>query len=229
MQNRTIFQKFLIALNTLLVLVILSIGVDILVMQNRRSDLQVTTTTEEKIKELEAQVAQPTPTPIIDPINRIKALPPSHIEIPSIGVNTAVVEVGVTKNTDGSQTIEVPKNASEVGWYTYSPRPGETGGAILTAHYDTTSGRPAVFYNLRKLTPGDIIYIKMTDSEELLFQVNDVTSQPFDDQGLKSLVLGSFPGKELILITCDGVWDPVARNYGKRLVVFATLWENKTL
>lgn len=229
MQNRTPFQKFLMVFNLVLVLAILAIGVDILVMQNQRSLSGVTTSTEEKIRELEAQAGQPTPTPILEAVDRIKAQPPVHIEVPSIGINAPVVEVGISSGTDGSQTIEVPKNANEVGWYTYSPRPGEQGGAILTAHYDSASGKQAVFYNLRDLIPGDIIYIKMTDEEELLFQVNDVTSQPFDDASLQSLVFGNFPGKELIMITCDGVWDPVARNYSKRLVVFATLWENRTL
>lgn len=224
MQRRTPFQRLLIFFNLLLVFLIIAIGLDVLVLQNNRSESETSTTLEEKIQRVEIAKTTPIPTPIVPEEERIRTTPPNKIEIPSIDINANVVAVGVDKDN----TMEVPHNAAEVGWYSYGVKPGDIGAAILTAHYDSTSGRPAVFYNLRKLKPGDNIFIKMEDNQELLFQVTDVVSHPV--RGFPSdLIFGQYPGKELILITCDGVWNPIEKNYSKRLVVFATLWENKTL
>lgn len=224
MQKRTPFQRLLIVFNLLIVLVIIAVGLDILVLQNNRSTADTSISVEEKIEKLEIAKETPIPTPPIPEEERIEAKKPIGIEIPSIKLNAPVVNVGVTQDN----VMEVPHNAAEVGWYSLGVKPGEKGGAILTGHYDTTTGRPAIFYNLRKLKPGDIIYLKMEDNQELLFQVDDVVSHPVKNFPTE-LIFGQFPGKQLIMITCDGVWNPLDKNYSKRLVVFATLWENKTL
>lgn len=222
MQQRTALQKVLILFNMLLVFLIIAIGLDILVVQNNRS--QVSTTADKQIQKIQIAQDTPAPTPIIPVEERVKTTPPNHIEIPSIKLNADVVNVAVNQNNE----MEVPADATKVGWYSPGVQPGQTGGAIFTAHYDTTTGRPAVFYNLRKLKPGDIIYVKMEDNQELLFQVTDLLSEPVKNFPTE-LIYGKFTDKKLILITCDGVWNPLEHNYSKRLVVYATLWENKTL
>lgn len=224
MNKRTPLQKVLILFNLLLVFLIIAVGLDILVLQNNRSSFETSTTAQQAIEKIEIAQNTPAPTPIVPIEERVKTTPPNHIEIPSISLNANVVQVGVTKDN----VMEVPHDTSEVGWYNLGAKPGDTGGAILTAHYDTTTGRPAIFYNLRKLKPGDIIYIKMEDNQELLFQVTDLFSEPVNNFPT-DLLFGNFPDKKLILITCDGVWNPLEKNYSKRLVVYATLWENKTL
>jgi LPXTG-site transpeptidase (sortase) family protein len=224
MQKRTPFQRLLIVFNMLLVFLIIAVGLDILVAQNNRSVSETSTTAKKEIEKIELARNTPAPTPIIPIEDRVVVQPPANIEIPTIQLNASVVGVGVAP--DG--TMDVPRDGTQVGWYSYGVKPGETGGSIMTAHYDTSTGRPAVFYNLRKLKPGDIIYVKMQDNQELLFQVSDILSEPVKDFP-PELIYGDFPDKRLILITCDGVWNPLEKNYSKRLVVYATLWENKTL
>lgn len=224
MEKRTPFQKLLIVFNLLLVFLIISVGLDILVGQNTESKSDATLTTDQAITQIENAHETPIPTQYLPVEQRIETRPPAHIEVPSIELNADVVSVGIAED----QSMEVPHDARQVGWYSLGVKPGETGGAIMTAHYDTTTGKPAVFYNLRKMKKGDIIYVTMQDRQELLFQVTDILSEPV--KGFPTeLLFGNFPDKKLILITCDGIWNPLEKNYSKRLVVYATLWENKTL
>ena len=209
--QRTPFQKVLILFNLLLVFLIIAVGLDILVAQNNVSTRETSTTAEKAIEKIEIAQNTPAPTPIVPVEDRIKTTPPNHIEIPSIGISANVVNVGVTPDV----AMDVPHDAREVGWYENAVKPGDTGGAIMTAHYDTTTGKPAVFYNLRKLKPGDIIYVTMQDNKELLFQVSDLLSQPVKNFPTE-LIFGNFKDKRLILITCDGVWNPLEKNYSKR-------------
>jgi len=224
MQKRTQFQRLLIMFNSVLVMLIIAVGLDILTAQATLSNPEVTTTVEERVERIEVQKTEPVPTPIVPLEERVLVKAPNKIEMPSLQLGADVVSVGVTPDN----VMEVPDDGSKVGWYSLGVKPGEQGGAIMTAHYDTSTGKPAIFYNLRKLKQGDPIFITQEDGEELLFQVEDIVSLPV--KGFPTdLIYGDFPGKELILITCDGVWNPVEKNYTKRLVVFATLWENKTL
>lgn len=224
MQKRTQFQRLLIMLNTLFVMLIVSVGLDILATQATLSTPEVTTTVQERVERVEIAKEAPIPTPIVPLEERVVPTNPNRIEIPSLQLSAEVVSVGVTPDN----VMEVPEDGSKVGWYSLGVKPGEKGGSIMTAHYDTSTGKPAVFYTLRRVQQGDPIFIQTEDGEELLFRVEDIVSLPVNGFPTE-LIYGDFPGKELILITCDGIWNPVERNYSKRLVVFATLWENKTL
>lgn len=225
MHQRTPLQKLLVVLNLTLVLLILAVGVDLLVAQNnltgRKNSISERRSRIKQQEVLAEVTPSPTPTPLFPLINAAK---PVSIEIPTIGLNASVLDVGVNAKNE----IDVPEDATKVGWYQNGPKPGEIGGSILTAHYDTPSGKPAIFYNLRAVNRGDLIFVKMENDKELLFQVQDVISEPLKTFPT-DLVFGRYDTKELILITCDGVWNPLEKTYSKRLVVFATLWQNNTL
>jgi sortase (surface protein transpeptidase) len=120
----------------------------------------------------------------------------------------------------------IPKNASEVGWFIEKPRPGQYGAAILTGHYDTPSGRPAVFYNLDKLLAGNEVIILTDWEEKFIFKVEKVISQPYKTFP-KTLAYGSSTGREVRLITCGGVWNPQEKSYSNRLVVYTRLWQKE--
>ena len=154
----------------------------------------------------------PTPTPIGDP---------QTIEIPKLGVVTVFVPIGVT--TDN--TMETPKDFSQVGWFTPGSRPGQSGAAIVTGHFDDTSGKPAVFYNLSKLGIGDEIFIKTTLGLTLHYIVESSYSQNYTSFP-KELVYSTYEGSGLRLITCDGVWSTTNKTYSKRLVVNARIVNN---
>ena len=83
----------------------------------------------------------PTPTPV--PEDRV----PIEINIPKINVHASIEQVGQTKTYE----MDVPKNAANAAWYVYGAKPGEDGNAVIDGHYDTPSGKPAVFFNLKKI------------------------------------------------------------------------------
>lgn len=145
---------------------------------------------------------------------------PQMLRIPAIGVNAAVEKVGI--NSDG--TMGVPVNEWNVGWYKLGYRPGSNGNAVIAGHLDWTNG-PAVFWNLKKLNPGDEIFVKDDKGVERKFVVNQLVVYPYNNAPLDTIFGGANQGK-LNLITCAGTYDKKLRNYNKRLVVYTTLAGN---
>lgn len=141
---------------------------------------------------------------------------PVRIKIPSLHVNAAVLNVGVTPN--GSMGI--PKLPRDTAWYMFGPKPGEKGSAVISGHLNWLYGAIGVFEHLNDLKPGDLITIQDDQGGSMSFVVRK--SRAF---GLKedaaSVFLSSDGKSHLNLITCDGVWDRAAKAYTKRLVVFA--------
>lgn len=155
----------------------------------------------------------PTPTPrIVDA--------PSHITIPNLGIDTSVVPVGITPEN----VMEVPSSGSLVGWYTGSPKPGEEQprASILTGHFDTTQGLPAVFHTLETIEFGDAVLLKDARGTAYEFSVTDIVSHQLEAFPTE-IVYGETNGTYIKLITCDGVWNPDAQSYNQRLVVTARL------
>ncbi|MGI5185783.1 class F sortase [Dactylosporangium sp. CA-152071] len=145
---------------------------------------------------------------------------PVHLEIPAIGVSTALMGLGL--NPDG--TIEVPplRAKAPAGWYRQLAAPGEVGPAVVLGHVDTRSDGPAVFYRLRDLRPGDEVSVRRADGRTAVFGVDRVEEYakaqfPSDE------VYGAVDRPVLRLITCGGTFDRLRRSYRGNVVVFATL------
>ncbi len=153
------------------------------------------------------------PLPTAAPPSRLGA--PVRVQIPAIGVDAAVEEVGLTP--DGA--MDVPKAYANTAWYTLGPRPGEPGNAVIAGHVDSQTG-PAVFWELRQLAPGDAIIVVGDDAVERTFVVTAVEVYPRTEAPLRR-IFGPTPGAHLNLITCDGVFDQQRREYDKNLVVYA--------
>ena len=92
--------------------------------------------------------------------------PPVRVEIPSIGVSSRLVRLGL--NADG--TMEVPRDYGLAGWFTGGAMPGEDGPAVISGHVDSKSG-PAVFYRLRDLRRGDTVRVRRADGRWVAFEV----------------------------------------------------------
>lgn len=75
---------------------------------------------------------------------------PVRVAVPAIGVRSSLERLGVAD--DGA--IQTPRDWQRAGWFRGGPRPGELGAAVILGHVDSTTG-PAVFFELRKLSPGD--------------------------------------------------------------------------
>ncbi|MFJ1785944.1 class F sortase [Streptomyces anulatus] len=128
---------------------------------------------------------------------------PAHVSIPSIGVRSALMELGL--NADG--TVEVPpaEKGMTAGWYTGGSAPGAPGPAVLIGHNDTRFGR-AVFHDLKKIRKGAEVLVRDTSGKTLRFTVTDketVGKKAFPTEK----VYGPTKDSTLRLITCDGEFD----------------------
>lgn len=140
---------------------------------------------------------------------------PERVRIPAIGVDADIIDLGL--NPD--QTMQVPTDFAQTGWFQYSPLPGRPGASVIAGHVDSTTG-PAVFYRLRELAPGDRIEVEGGDGTVVTFEVDRVEQYAKAD----------FPGHhvyassgepELRLITCGGPFDRSTGHYLDNVVVYA--------
>lgn len=142
---------------------------------------------------------------------------PVRLEIPAIGVDAPVEHVGRLPN----EQIDVPKLPMDVAWFNESALPGQTGRtSIIVGHLDSPTG-PAVFWDLRKLVPGDELIVTYSDGARHVFTVED-KERYATDQLPRDKLLGRTPRRMLNLITCDGAWDRGVASYAQRLAVYTS-------
>ena len=155
--------------------------------------------------------AAPTPptTPAVRPA-------PIAVRIPSIGVESVLLEMGI-RTEDGA--AEVPEDYDVAGWYANGSRPGGRGPTVLVGHVDSTSG-PAVFYRLHELAPGTHIEVQLADGTVAVYEV-EITEQFPKSQLPIFEVFGATERDVLRLVTCTGQFDYEARSYFDNLVVTA--------
>ena len=145
---------------------------------------------------------------------------PVGLDIPAIGVDAHVGEVGLNPNG----TIQVPPlfaKPSEAAWYRYSPTPGQAGPSVIVGHVDNIYG-PAVFFRIGALVPGDHIEVTLADGEVADFVVDGVRTYS-KAHFPTAVVYGSTKFPALRLITCGGPFDYSTRQYLDNTVVFASL------
>lgn len=144
---------------------------------------------------------------------------PSKIIIPEAKIDSPVIPLGKDKNG----YMDSPEDTKTVGWYKYGARPGDPGNTVLDGHLDSDTEK-GVFYRLRELRKGDMIYIE--DKEEVLRSFVVTDSKVYDAY--------DFPMRELLapsdtsvihLITCYGEFDRFRYVYMERLVVSAEMVE----
>lgn len=166
----------------------------------------------------------PTTIPTIPPTSTPEPLadagPPVRVAIPAIGVDAEVEYVGLTPD----RAMDVPKGWMNVGWYRNGFLPGELGNSVIAGHLDSSTGGPAVFWDLNKLVPGDEIVVTFENGSQRRFSVEADKVYDHDAEGpIIDSIFGKSLTADLNLVTCDGAWDHGAATYTKRLVVFATL------
>jgi sortase (surface protein transpeptidase) len=139
---------------------------------------------------------------------------PATITIPAIGVQAPIVGVGL--QADGAMQVPEP---DQVGWYKLGPRPGDGGPAVLVGH--VYYRRPAVFYRLRQLRPGDEILIGQRGGTTTRFLVGRLERHPKTALPTKRIWTGA-KRPLLRLITCDGSYDRTTGHYRENLIVYAS-------
>ncbi|MFH8606208.1 class F sortase [Streptomyces sp. NPDC018029] len=144
--------------------------------------------------------------------------PPDRVRIPSIGVDTPLMGLGLTRQ--GSLDVPPPERTNLAGWYEAGTTPGERGTAIVAGHVDNQEG-PAVFYELGALQKGRTIEVERRDGSVAVFTVdaNEVyDAKDFPDRK----VYGAAARPELRVITCGGKYSKQT-GYQGNVVVFAHL------
>ncbi|HEY2489242.1 MAG TPA: class F sortase [Streptosporangiaceae bacterium] len=154
-------------------------------------------------------------TPV--PQTSAHASAPVSLTIPSIGVRSRLVRLGITK----SGALQVPATTTVAGWYTGSPRPGAIGSSVIVGHVDSSTG-PGIFYRLHLLHPSNLIYVRQKDGRLAVFRVNSV--HQYTKRGFPTVkVYGPAPTPQLRLITCGGTFDVQTGHYLSNIVVYATM------
>ncbi|UQX01302.1 class F sortase [Streptomyces sp. RerS4] len=151
----------------------------------------------------------------------LAAAMPARVDVPAIGVRAPVIARGL----DAEGAIEPPpyELPGTVGWWGAGAAPGAPGTALMVGHVDTRS-KPAVFYGLSTLKPGEKIRVARADGTVAEFTVEDVRVHEragFDpDKAYGPRVKGR---AELRLVTCGGSYDKAAKSYSANVVVSAYL------
>jgi sortase (surface protein transpeptidase) len=161
----------------------------------------------------------PSETPPSDDISKY-IVPPSSprvLRISKLKVEARIKRLGV----DINNVVEAPANIYDSGWYDQSAKPGETGTVLLDGHVNGPS-KPGVFFDLKKLVPGDIIEVERGDGKTLKYSVVKVESYPVGEVDMKAALSSAIAGKNgLNMITCDGKLDRQKFEYDHRLIIFS--------
>src|SRR5690606_30274144 len=92
-----------------------------------------------------------------------------------------------TLGVDDQGVMQAPTEGDVVGWYDSSARPGWPGNTVMAGHLDWRK-RPAVFFRLRELQPGDQIEVEAADGTSYVYLVAESESFHVDNAPLFRLV-----------------------------------------
>jgi sortase (surface protein transpeptidase) len=139
------------------------------------------------------------------------------LRIPAVGVDAAIVPVGV----DGSGAMVVPREVARVGWYRFGPTPGDpAGAAVIAGHVDSKDQGEGALLPLREARVGDRITVTAADGRTLAYRV--VGKETIVKKRLPVERLFARDGApRLVLITCGGPFLPELSSYRDNLVVVA--------
>ncbi len=168
---------------------------------------------------------RPAGTRVIRRVRAVRAVPPWTIDIPAIGVRARLLTLGVPVSLAGAAGLLLPvpslARADDAGWYPFTAVPGAAGNAVIAGHVDTYAG-PAVFYDLYRLRPGDLVTVTARAGRErfLVTSVRELAKPDFP----VGQVFGLTARHTLWLITCGGDFNYETGHYLDNIVVSAA-WE----
>lgn len=139
------------------------------------------------------------------------------VEVRVGGVVAPVDPVGL----DDDRLVVVPDDVRRAGWYEPGAQPGDpAGAAVLVGHVDDARQGLGAFAVLRGLASGDEVVVRTAAGRELGYAV--VSRERFDKAAVPLDRLFAVDGPpRLVLISCDGAFDPRTRSYAENVVVTA--------
>ena len=156
------------------------------------------------------------PTRDAAPAPAVDAPAPVRLQVPALGVDTAVDPVGV--EDDGQMSI--PVDVDRVGWYRFGPVPGVDGSAVIAGHVDDREQGLGVMAPLRGAEVGTEVAV--TDAAGTTTRWRVVARELISKQVLPLDRLFTRTGPpHLVLITCGGPFLPEFRSYRDNVVVIA--------
>jgi sortase (surface protein transpeptidase) len=168
-----------------------------------------------------AAVGRPPDLELPPPARPLTGARPQRLDIPELGVQAPVVARGL--DARGAPDPPPFDQAGVVGWYAAGAEPGAAGTALMVGHVDTET-RPAVFYKLSALKPGETVRVVRDDGRVAEFTVDDVQVLTRDRFDARRAYGQHTSGRaELRLITCGGTFDRTSRSYTANVVVSAYL------
>ena len=142
---------------------------------------------------------------------------PGRLVLPALGVDAAVVPVGV----EPGGALTIPDNARVIGWWSGGAAPGSPVGTVLMAgHVDSAQAGPGALARLSQAPVGARLTVRGPGSE-MTYVVE--ARRRYLKQVLPWRTLfaqGETP--RLVLVTCGGDFDYRTRHYTDNVVVIAT-------
>ncbi|MGW7005360.1 class F sortase [Streptomyces sp. NPDC054933] len=154
----------------------------------------------------------PSPSPLARSI-------PVRLEIPSIGVDTPVIQLGLV--SDGSVAVPPIAAHSPAGWYQGSATPGQVGSSVILAHVTVGRYGDGVFVHLARLKRDDRVVAHLRNGASAVFTVDSVQTVA-KAHFPTSAVYGKVDRPELRLITCGGPRGE-GGGYLDNVIVYASL------
>ena len=140
---------------------------------------------------------------------------PVTVSVPAIGAMGPVAPIGV----DDAGELDVPADATTLGWYRHGPSPGEMGSSVIVGHVDFR-GQWGTFGRLAEVGLGSPIAVTLDDGSQVMFAVVNVYRVPKPELPTASLFAHDGPVR-LTLITCGGAFDRATGHYVDNVVVEA--------
>jgi sortase (surface protein transpeptidase) len=145
---------------------------------------------------------------------------PKFISIPGINLSDVpVVRLGLLPGG----AIATPDSIYKAGWYQGSSLPGQSGAMFIYGHVSSWTA-DGVFYNLKKLSPGNMVTITRGDNKIYSYRVVAIKTYPYNNVDMRSVLSAinpKIPG--LNLMTCSGKVITGTSEFSKRLVIFTSL------
>ena len=140
---------------------------------------------------------------------------PHHLAIPSIGVSTRLVRLGLQRRRHRGGA-DRPGTA---GWFRLGTVPGQRGSAVILGHVDSVDG-PDVFADLSALRSPDRVEVVLSDDNVVAFEVTGIETFANADFPADRVYAGTRRRRELNLVTCGGEYDSARGGYQSNVVVF---------